>query len=227
VKRLLTFGRSDPGASPERVLVDVLLHDVAQLTAPRWRDAAQAERRPITMHIEAAEGLVVEGWTAALREALTNLVFNAVDALPTAPADAPPEVEAPRATAPARQLRILTVDDEPLICKMMKRTLRAGRHYVVTATSGEEALEILRSDCFDIVISDVGLGSGMNGWELAEHSRRDWPHLAIVLATGWGAQIDPAEARQKGVDAVLAKPYRPEDLMDVLGQLSPANELDC
>src|SRR5207248_8845687 len=74
VKRLLTFGRSDPGAAPEPVAVDALLHDVAQLTAPRWRDAAQVERRPITMQVDAAAATVVEGWTAALREALTNLV---------------------------------------------------------------------------------------------------------------------------------------------------------
>jgi CheY-like chemotaxis protein len=56
------------------------------------------------------------------------------------------------------------------------------------------------------------MGAGMNGWELVEHARRRYPRLRIVLATGWGAGLDPAEARSRGVDVVVAKPYRPEEL---------------
>jgi CheY-like chemotaxis protein len=40
--------------------------------------------------------------------------------------------------------------------------------------------------------------------------------VRLVLATGWGAAIDPAEARSKGIDAVLAKPYQPADLQKLL-----------
>jgi CheY-like chemotaxis protein len=52
----------------------------------------------------------------------------------------------------------------------------------------------------------------MNGWELVERARLSWPGMHIVLATGWGAAIGQADARTKGVDAVIAKPYRPPDL---------------
>jgi CheY-like chemotaxis protein len=60
------------------------------------------------------------------------------------------------------------------------------------------------------------MGAGMNGWELAGLVRSSWPELPIVLATGWGAAIDPLDARAKGIDAVLAKPYLPEDLRRVV-----------
>ena len=60
------------------------------------------------------------------------------------------------------------------------------------------------------------MGPGMNGWELAAEVRRRWPHVRLVLATGWGAAIDPAEARTKGIDAVLAKPYQPADVQKLL-----------
>lgn len=53
----------------------------------------------------------------------------------------------------------------------------------------------------------------MNGWELAERVRRSWPKTRFVLASGWGASIDPLEAREKGVTAILAKPYPPEELL--------------
>jgi CheY-like chemotaxis protein len=97
-------------------------------------------------------------------------------------------------------------------------------HFVVTAVSGEEAMDRLSHEVFDVVVSDIGMGAGMNGWELAAHVRRRWPRMGFVLATGWGAQIDVDEARLKGVDAVLAKPYRPEELLSTLRRIAAAAE---
>lgn len=302
VTRLLTFGRTQPDGNAEQVDVETLLHEVAKLTAPRWRDAAQVEGRPISLQVDEGSHMAVVGSTAGLRQALTNLVFNAVDALPQggtirmgarrvhddivievadSGAGMSPEVQArifepffttkgtrgtglglaqvfgiverhrgrievdstpqlgttirlclpsiaaPAASAPVfaispavqKPLRILAVDDEALIGKMVARLVRSSGHSVVTATSGEEALERLHVEAFDVVLSDVGMGAGMNGWELAAHVRRQWPELGFMLATGWGAQIDPIEARVKGVDAVLAKPYRPDELLDALQRI--------
>jgi CheY-like chemotaxis protein len=96
--------------------------------------------------------------------------------------------------------------------KMVSRILRRREHTVVVAQSGEEALDYLAAQRFDVLVSDLGMGAGMNGWELVERARQRWPELRIILATGWGAAIDLAEARARGVDAVVAKPYRPDDL---------------
>ena len=52
------------------------------------------------------------------------------------------------------------------------------------------------------------MGDGMNGWELVERGRALYPSTRWLLATGWGATIDPAEARARGIMAILAKPYR-------------------
>jgi signal transduction histidine kinase len=81
VRHLLTFTRGQPGES-ERLDVGLLLRDVAGLTAPQWRDAAQAEGRPIGLIVDAEPELFICGRSASLRQALTNLIFNAVDALP-------------------------------------------------------------------------------------------------------------------------------------------------
>jgi CheY-like chemotaxis protein len=89
-------------------------------------------------------------------------------------------------------------------------------HEVVVATSGEEALEQLARAQFDLVISDVGMGAGMNGWELAEQAQARHPKVCFALATGWGAQIDPEQARARGIAAVLAKPYRLADMQRLL-----------
>jgi CheY-like chemotaxis protein len=52
--------------------------------------------------------------------------------------------------------------------------------------------------------------------------KRRWPKVRFLLATGWGAAIDPAEARARGVEAVLAKPYHPADLLQALASLPTA-----
>jgi CheY-like chemotaxis protein len=134
----------------------------------------------------------------------------------------PMEVEASTAAEtasglmPQRRLRILAVDDEPALTKAIVRLLRPVGHLVTTAVSGEEAIEHLGKQAFDLVLSDVGMGAGMSGWELAERVRTSWPDVRFVLATGWGAGIDPVEARDKGVAAVLAKPYSLAELTGVL-----------
>jgi CheY-like chemotaxis protein len=99
---------------------------------------------------------------------------------------------------------------------MLERMLRPRHHTVVVAHSGEEALERLAAEPFDVLVSDLGMGAGMNGWQLVERARRSCPDLRIVLATGWGAALDPAEARARGVDAIVAKPYRPAELEHAL-----------
>src|SRR5262249_5191875 len=61
VKRLQTFARPRQETPLEQFDVGVVLRDVAQLTAPRWRDAPQAEGRPISLYVDVEDGLRVEG----------------------------------------------------------------------------------------------------------------------------------------------------------------------
>jgi EAL domain-containing protein (putative c-di-GMP-specific phosphodiesterase class I)/signal transduction histidine kinase len=296
VRRLLTLSRVQPEGECQRVDMGALVREVAQLTAPRWRDATQADGRPINLQVETEGETSVDGWPVSLREALTNLIFNAVDALPTggsirlsarrlgehiivevtdsglgmsaevrerifepfftglglaqvfgvveqhhgkvvvestpgagttfqisllaASSTTVSQSSAQMSVATVRPLRVLAVDDEPAMGNMVRRILRPRGHAVVTATSAEEALQRLASQPFDVMISDVGMGPGMNGWELVERARPSWPDMRIVLATGWGAAIDEAEARTRGVDAVIAKPYHPADIEGLLNRLT-------
>jgi CheY-like chemotaxis protein len=135
--------------------------------------------------------------------------------------DAHAEVEPPLTPAqfePPHPLRVLAVDDEPMMTKAVVRMLKPSGHVVTVAASGEEALEKLSAQTFDVVVSDMGMGAGMNGWELADAVRRRWPGVRFLLATGWGAAINTDEAHSKGVEAVLSKPYHPADLVRALAR---------
>jgi PAS domain S-box-containing protein len=301
VKRLQTYARPAQSEVPVKLNLGTLLDEVATLTAPAWRDAAQQEGRHIDVRVTSDADATIEGSPPDLREAFTNLVFNAVDALPGGgtialralrqdgcvvaevqdsgvgmPADVRARIFEPFFTtkgaqglglglsmvfgvverhsgrvevdsapgqgttfrlsfpaasgaadsaetieglASARSLRILAVDDEPDIANMVSLMLQPYGHRMAVATSGEEALERLAVEPFDLVISDVGMGARMNGWELAERVRSEFPAVRLVLATGWGAEIDQDEARARGVDAVVSKPFRIADLQRVVAAL--------
>src|SRR5262249_30610579 len=150
---------------------------------------ALAERLGGEVRVDSAEG---RGTVLSLR--LPLVVAPVPEALAT---------PVPKVTRPVNKLRILAVGDQPALSKAVRRLLLPHGHVVTTATSGEEALRLLTDGAFDLVLSDVGMGAGMNGWELAERVRTGWPDVRFMLATGWGAGIDPAEAREKGVEAVL------------------------
>jgi CheY-like chemotaxis protein len=130
--------------------------------------------------------------------------------------DLPVAAPAPGATSAARQ-RVLAVEDEAPLRALMTAMLSVDGHEVTAASSAKEALALLDSAQFDVLVSDVGLGQGMNGWQLTAEVRERFPEMRIVLCTGWGAQIEPEEARSKGVDAVVPKPYRLTQLRSALG----------
>ena len=114
-----------------------------------------------------------------------------------------------------RGIRILVVEDEQQLARMAGLVLSQRGHQVLVAASAEEAIAYLEEKSFELVISDLGLGPGKNGWDLAQAVRERWTGTRFVLVTGWGAAIDTAEARARGVDRVIAKPYRISDLRQV------------
>ena len=119
-----------------------------------------------------------------------------------------------------RALRILVVDDEEHLARLAVQLLSPPGHRVSVATSGEQGLELLQREPFDLVVSDVGMGAGMNGWELADQVRTRYPKIRVILATGWGVAISDQEAAAHGVAAVVAKPYRAAELRDLVARLA-------
>ena len=311
VARLLQFARRDEDAPRETINVHHLLDEVAQLTAPRWRDLAQAEGRPITVRLDVDPTATIEGQPAELRQALTNLIFNAVDAMPrggtltlrarqrddrveiavsdtgigmtpdvrarvfepffstkgergtglglaqvfgiaerhtatvevssspregttfllsfpappaanrtNSPAGAPSASRSSPpgvgATPSSRRMRVLAVDDNDVILEMIAHVLAGPGCDVVTASSAEEALTRLEEQRFDVVVSDLGLGNGMDGWGLAAQVRDRWTGTRFLLATGWKPDLHPAAMRARGVDGILGKPYRIADLAAIV-----------
>ena len=107
--------------------------------------------------------------------------------------------------------RVLFVDDDPDLLAMRCSVLEMLNQRVDGAASPAEALAMLESSHYDVLITDYEL-PGMNGVELARRARVGRPHLKLVVATGYGRVDGAAE-----IGAIsLPKPFSPADLKRIL-----------
>jgi CheY-like chemotaxis protein len=108
----------------------------------------------------------------------------------------------------ARQsLRILVVEDNPNILRIMKELLQADGHFVRKAADGESGLTYLASDDFDLIITDLGL-PGISGWELAAASKRYQRDTPVVAISSWQGKDTEEKIADFGIDIVIWKPFR-------------------
>ncbi len=128
---------------------------------------------------------------------------------------APASPKAGAAPAPAvRDLRILLVDDQPVVRESVTDMLGALGHDVVAVDGGAAAIEQVSARPFDLVITDVSM-PGMDGYELARRCHQSHPALPVVLLTGW--LPDTAELPE-GVARVLGKPLTLRSLREALAE---------
>ena len=304
VRRLREFHRPDEGEETRVTLqLNQIVEQAITMTRPKWMDEPRARGREVAVHTDLGELPPLAGDPAELREMLTNLVFNAVDAMPEGgslklqtnlddgelclrvsdtgtgmdeetrrrclepffttkgekgtglglsavygiiqrhggmmeiesekgigttfcirlPA-APVELEAPtqdggEATSKevAGILRILVVDDLPIIRDVLQAQLVEDGHEVETAGDGKEALEAVDKGCFDLVITDQSM-PGMSGEQLAVILKQHCPKTAVILLTGFGGDTAETKDTAPGVDMVLGKPATSVELRRAIGQ---------
>jgi signal transduction histidine kinase/PAS domain-containing protein/CheY-like chemotaxis protein len=319
VARMREFYRQQ---EPELVLspvdLSVMVQQVIDLTRARWSDMPQQRGIVIDLRSELGQNLpMVAGIESEVREALINLVFNAVDAMPqggkltirTKGTEGPPETPfvavevtdtgvgmdeetrrrclepffttkgergtglglamvygvarrhnaeidmdsvidqgttvrlrfpvpaanaaeaqvAPQAMPP--RLRILSVDDDPLLIKALRDALEADGHAVVTANGGQEGIDAFRAaekrdEHFAVVITDLGMPY-VDGRKVASAIKTDSPSTPVILLTGWGQRLIAEGDIPPHVDRVLNKPPKLRELRaalaDLAGSATPAD----
>lgn len=109
--------------------------------------------------------------------------------------------------------KVLVVDDDPVVGKSFNRVLSHKGYSVITAANAAEALEQMRRDEYDLVVTDIRM-PGMDGLELAETVKARRPWTPVVIVTGYGTAANEARAKAAGVSAFLHKPLSPEMIED-------------
>ena len=307
VARMREFYRQ---REPQLTLTPMQLNDLVQqvvdLTRARWSDMPLRRGIVIDLQSELAADLpVVMGVESEIREALTNLVFNAVDALPagggltlrtraaesgevqievsdtgigmdenarrsclepffttkgergtglglamvygvvqrhgaeieidSAPGEgttvrlsfaAAPNsgarVQAPGQFVVPACLRILVVDDDPVLLKSLRDTLEGDGHVVVAANAGQTGIDQFRGardsdQVFDVVVTDLGMPY-VDGRQVAGAVKAMSPATPVIMLTGWGQRLVAEGDVLAHVDLVLNKPPKLRDLREALAR---------
>lgn len=111
-------------------------------------------------------------------------------------------------------MRILVADDEPNIRNTISDVLRKYHARITLASSGSEAITFVEQESFDLVISDIKMPD-KNGYDVFDSVRKHNPSTPVILMTGFG--YDPnhsiVRASQEGLQAVLFKPFKVEQLL--------------
>lgn len=106
--------------------------------------------------------------------------------------------------------RILVVDDDPQIRRVLKVTLGGQGFEVDTARHGEEALEKIRESRFDLVLLDFNM-PGMSGLEVCR-AIRSGSEIAVIMLTVRDSESDTVAALDAGADDYITKPFKPSEL---------------
>jgi len=112
--------------------------------------------------------------------------------------------------------RILIVDDEPYILRILSFKLRREGYTTFEARSAEDAESLLAERSVDLMVLDVGLATPTNGFDLAAKLRRDSStrDLPIIMLTARGFSSDVLRGREIGAAGYITKPFSTADLID-------------
>jgi DNA-binding NtrC family response regulator len=116
--------------------------------------------------------------------------------------------------APRHVARVLIVDDEESIRRLVSKWSDLSGYEVKSASSAEAALLMMHAWTADVVVCDIRMPRYSGIW-LIEHLRTLYPSAAIIVSTGYGP-VDPALMARARISGYLAKPYDRESLLSSL-----------
>jgi len=110
--------------------------------------------------------------------------------------------------------KILVVDNDKALLSTIKEYLERHDYQVKSVATGVDALRLLRSETYDVLVTDVVM-PGISGLGLIGISRQEFPGLPIIVMTGYGKQVKDL-AFERSPDCYLEKPFKPTELLSAI-----------
>jgi len=108
-------------------------------------------------------------------------------------------------------ITILVVDDEPMVRNVLEQLLQRKGYNIKGVSSGKEALEFIKSNRVELVVSDIAMPE-MNGFELLQVVKKAYPQVGVVMMIGYGDAYSVREALNLGADEYMTKPFRGQEV---------------
>lgn len=104
--------------------------------------------------------------------------------------------------------RVLIVDDDPAICRLLEKVMRSNELEAVCVDTGAKALERLAQETFDVILLDVNLGD-MEGFDVLKQLREKRIRTPVMIISGRSEDYDSLYGLSLGADDYVTKPFRP------------------
>jgi DNA-binding NtrC family response regulator len=111
--------------------------------------------------------------------------------------------------------KILIVDDNPEVLKLIENILESNDYKVKTALSGKSAIKELESNEYDMVLTDLMMPD-VDGMQVLEHAKLKTPRTMCIILTGHGTIKSSVEAIKKGAFDYITKPVSPSELLIIV-----------
>src|SRR3954463_13695300 len=128
----------------------------------------------------------------------------------------------PRLEEPVRMARILCIDDEPHVVTLKCAILESAGHTVTASSSAHDAIDKLKHNTYDAVVTDWRLGDA-NGRAVGQAANT---HSVMRVAGVSGYVAEPSQAAEPLADLYLEKPVNPEELVTIVNELLKNQERD-
>ena len=115
-------------------------------------------------------------------------------------------------------LKVLVVEDDPNIRRILRDLLRMEGHNVSAVADGESGLKYLQSEEFHLIVTDLGL-PGISGWDLARAAKRYQVDIPILAVSSWQGKEAETRMKEYGVDQVIWKPFRFDEIRAAIANL--------
>jgi DNA-binding NtrC family response regulator len=123
------------------------------------------------------------------------------------------------------KLNVLLVDDEAIVGQRLKPALTKIGCDVENFEDSKEALKRIDEKEFDIVVTDIMMAD-VNGIQLLEYVQKKSERTKVIMITGYATEALAREAMSKGAFDIIAKPFRPDDLRNMIAKAAEALDLE-
>jgi DNA-binding NtrC family response regulator len=113
------------------------------------------------------------------------------------------------------KLKILVLDDEPIVCKRLQPALEKLGFEVDTFTQSVEAMHQIQQQAYDIIITDLKMKE-IDGMRFLDEAKKRHPQSEVIVITGFATMETAKQSFQKGVFDFIAKPFKLSEIQDVV-----------
>jgi DNA-binding NtrC family response regulator len=115
-------------------------------------------------------------------------------------------------------MKILVIDDEPIVLESCRRILEGQGHAVYPVGSADGAIEAMNADFYEVLLVDIKMPA-RDGLDLVREIKERWPETFVIVMTGYSTSETVRKSFVAGSDRFISKPFTPDELLQVFEEV--------